>query len=39
MQIRAVGDIQMIKMNQVLSLGGPPNGHIARAVIIGKTDP
>src|SRR6266516_6670052 len=39
MQIRTVGDIQMIQVNQVLSVGGPANRHIARAVIIGKTYP
>ena len=39
MQVRAVGDIQMIEVNQVISIGGLPNGHIAGAVIIVKTRP
>ena len=39
MQVRAVGDIQMIQVNQVLSVGGPPDGHIAGAVIVVKTHP
>ena len=39
MQVRAVGDIQMIQVNQVLSTGGLSNGHIAGAVIIVKTHP
>jgi hypothetical protein len=33
MQVRAVGDIQMIQVNQVCSIGGLANGHTSLAFI------